>query len=180
MRNTASLLMTSAELEAFLASVNRAPVWVDLEAEPKIDRDNPPDLKDIADAAKPIVGKEGGEESPLGQMGPTSTSQAGTSCEKACLKSKAVKADFAKSQKQSSSGEKSESRQALDVSLVAERIISLLKSGGDESATRGDGEALTKVRADVVMELNALRNAAYSAGFNAAQGAIASSLYNYT
>ncbi len=34
-------------------AVGREPLWVDLEADPKIDRDNPPDLKAISDAAKP-------------------------------------------------------------------------------------------------------------------------------
>lgn len=175
MQNTASLPMTSAELEAFLASLNRTPVWVDLEAEPKIDRDNPPDLKHIADAARPIVGLDGEEPS---QVGAKSTSQISTKQPNGeqAEKSKAVKAE-SKCQKQNPSRDKSDSREALDVAIVSQRIIAMLTSEGAGSA---EGEALRKVRADVVTELNALRNAAYSTGFKAAKGAIASSLYNYT
>jgi hypothetical protein len=46
-------------LIAFLCSccpcrgVGRQPIYVDLEAEPKIDKDNPPDLKQYADSIEP-------------------------------------------------------------------------------------------------------------------------------
>lgn len=44
---------------------------------------------------------------------------------------------------------------------------------GAEAAAAMDPEKLRQVKADVAMELNALRNAAYSGGFAAAKGALA-------
>ena len=57
--NSASLPLTASDLEKFLTSLGREANWVDLEIDPKIDKDNPPDLKSIADAAKPIVTNDG-------------------------------------------------------------------------------------------------------------------------
>ncbi|GIL98787.1 hypothetical protein Vretimale_3978 [Volvox reticuliferus] len=49
--NTASLALTPGALAAAIRALGREPVFVDLEADPKIDRDNPPDLKALADAS---------------------------------------------------------------------------------------------------------------------------------
>jgi hypothetical protein len=51
--NTASLAMTPAALTAGLKVFGREPIFVDLEADPKIDRDNPPDLVKYTVAAEP-------------------------------------------------------------------------------------------------------------------------------
>lgn len=40
-------------------AAGREPLWVDLEADPVIDRDNPPDLKAVADAAAPLAADGG-------------------------------------------------------------------------------------------------------------------------
>ena len=48
--------------------------------------------------------------------------------------------------------------------------------GGSQAAAAaaaGDADGLRRLRADVESELNALRNAAYAAGYAAAKGAIA-------
>lgn len=39
-------------------SFGKEPAWVDLEAEPKVDKDNPPDLKLYADAAVPLAASD--------------------------------------------------------------------------------------------------------------------------
>lgn len=44
---------------------------------------------------------------------------------------------------------------------------------GAEAAAAVDADTLRQMKADVAMELNALRNAAYSGGFAAAKGALA-------
>lgn len=43
--------------------VGREPIYVDLEAEPKIDRDNPPDLKQYADSIEPPPKEDDGPSS---------------------------------------------------------------------------------------------------------------------
>jgi len=62
--NTASVAIAVPQLEAFLRSIGREPVYVDLEADPKIDKDNPPDLKQYADAVEPPPKVEGQEDQP--------------------------------------------------------------------------------------------------------------------
>lgn len=47
---------------------------------------------------------------------------------------------------------------------------------GGEAAAAVDGDKLRQLKADVAMQLNALRNAAYAGGFAAARGAIAATL----
>ncbi len=43
---------------------------------------------------------------------------------------------------------------------------------GAEAAAAADPDKLRQLKADVAMELNALRNAAYAGGFTAAKGAM--------
>ena len=43
-------------------SVGREPMYVDLECEPRIDKDNPPDLKEIADAAPALAASPAAED----------------------------------------------------------------------------------------------------------------------
>lgn len=45
-----------------------------------------------------------------------------------------------------------------------------------EAAAGVDGDVMRQLRADVEVQLNALRNAAYAGGFSAAKGAIAGSI----
>lgn len=47
---------------------------------------------------------------------------------------------------------------------------------GAEAAAGVDGDLLRRLKADVAMELNALRNAAYAGGFSAAKGALAAAV----
>lgn len=77
--NDASVLLDTAGLDAFLRAVGRTPVYVDLEADPKIDKDNPPDLKSLADAVEPPPKEEEGVESgAVGAAGSSSSSSAAT------------------------------------------------------------------------------------------------------
>lgn len=45
-----------------------------------------------------------------------------------------------------------------------------------DAASSVDGDVLRRLKADVAMELNALRNAAYAGGFSAAKGAMDAAL----
>ena len=47
---------------------------------------------------------------------------------------------------------------------------------GGEAAGSVDGDVMRRLKADVAMHLNTLRNAAYAGGFAAAKGAIAAAV----
>ena len=47
---------------------------------------------------------------------------------------------------------------------------------GEEAASGVDGDVMRRLKADVAMQLNTLRNAAYAGGFAAAKGAIAATI----
>lgn len=47
---------------------------------------------------------------------------------------------------------------------------------GAEAAAAADADVVRRLKADVAMQLNALRNAAYAGGFSAAKGAIAAAV----
>ncbi|MEW5303295.1 MAG: hypothetical protein WDW38_001620 [Sanguina aurantia] len=51
--NTSSLALSPSAFDAALSAVGREPVYVELEVEPKIDKENPPDLKHLADDTDP-------------------------------------------------------------------------------------------------------------------------------
>jgi len=166
--NSASLEMTHNDLEAFLSSLGRQAQWIDLEAEPSINKDNPPDLKFIADAAKPILVSKEGES--FGDSGiVTSISDP---------KPKSTSDPAAKSGKKA--GEKGPPAAVVrpasgrsDVYSVADSILAKIAAAGfgPDSGTSSP-DVMRRLKADVVMELNALRNAAYAAGFQAAQASL--------
>jgi hypothetical protein len=178
--NTSSLALTSQHLEAFLGSLGKEAVWVDLEAYPKIDRENPPDLKHIADAAKVIVsidsaaGEGGGSSSTSG--GAAAAPAAGTKKDK--KKSGGggeSKADAAAKEKAQAAA--AAARAASDVYAITDSVVGKVAVAlGVDLTTSIDGDDLRRLKADVVMQLNALKNAAYSAGFKSAQSAVVASI----
>lgn len=161
--NTASLPMTATDLEAFLTSIGRQAIWVDLEADPKIDKDNPPDLKSIADAAKAIATNDGDAAA-----APSATAPAAP----AAAKKDKKKGGDAKGAKKEEKGGAPAVRAACDVFSVADSVMGKIAAGMGVDATGVNGDVMRKLRADVVMELNALRNTAYAAGFKAAQSTV--------
>lgn len=169
LHNTASLLMTAGQLEQALSSVGRQWHWVDLEADPKIDRENPPDLKGIADAAKPIVCETedgGGGERGLGKEQQKSKSSGGE------------KKDKQEGKKKSEGEEKkvAAAQAVSDVYAVSDVVIEKVAAALGVDLEGMDGDVKRRLRADVVMELNALKNAAYSTGFKSSRDGMVASL----
>ena len=160
--NTASLALSAADLEVFLSFVGRSANWIDLEADPKIDKENPPDLKSIADGAKPIITND--EE--------TSTPAAAAAVVVVPQKAKKDK----KSATRAPLKENAAVRAAYDVYAVTESVLDKITASTGVDAASVDGDVMRRLRADVVMELNALRNAAYAAGFKAAQKTVVASI----
>jgi hypothetical protein len=170
--NTSSLALTSQHLEAFLVSLGKEAMWVDLESEPRIDKENPPDLKYIADAATSIVANdsaavEGGASAAVAAAGATKKEKkkgGGDSKADAEAKEKAQAAAAA-------------ARAASDVYGITDSVIGKVAAAlGVQDLTSIDGDDLRRLKADVVAQLNALKNASYAAGFKAAQKAVVASI----
>jgi hypothetical protein len=157
MVNTASTALAPAGLEAYLKAGGAAYHWVDLEARVTIDRDTPPDLKGVADAAAELAPEEpgagggadgaaaaggaaGGGGKKKGKGGGAAGADAGAAAARAAAAATAA---------------------ALDVEAAAAEVLAAAATGAPDAV------------ADVVARLTALKNAAYAAGFKAARGMVA-------
>jgi hypothetical protein len=171
--NTASTALPPAQLEAFLRRLGREPTYVDLEAAPRIDKDNPPDLKHVADGAAPMVAPDDGAAAPA----PAAPAPSKADKKKAAASAAAAAALKAGRAAGGGGGGGGAARRQLDVNGVTEVVVGLAAARlAGAGAGAGDGEVLRRLTADVAMELNALRNAAYAAGFQAARGAAVAAL----
>ncbi|GIL72316.1 hypothetical protein Vretimale_3978 [Volvox reticuliferus] len=192
--NTASLALTPGALAAAIRALGREPVFVDLEADPKIDRDNPPDLKALADATQPapLALPEGG--TPAAPAAPPAdvgaAAQAPVSAAAAAQVPKPVQAAPAKEAKKAKAGKGTDPRAAAKAAVttasliaVAPRVDDLLRAacsallGGvapEEvtSSGRVDAYAMARLRAELEMQLTSLKNAAYAAGYVAGKGEV--------
>ncbi|KXZ57037.1 hypothetical protein GPECTOR_1g98 [Gonium pectorale] len=184
--NTMSLAMSPAALEAAIRCLGREPVFVDLEADPKIDRDNPPDLKELADAFKPPAAAL-----PPADGAPAAPAAAGAAAPApAPAKPSAPAAPAAKDAKKGGKGGKATDQGTKKAGIttasltdVHSRVDELLRSataallGGStpEDATssgRVDPYIMARLRADVEMQLTSLKNAAFAAGYVAGKGEV--------
>lgn len=127
---------------------------IDFSANPKIDRDNPPDLKAFADALEPLpkelLEKAGEAEEKQGTGGEGAK-------EKKEKKEKTGKGNKDESAKAGAQAAKT----VLDVNALADALIEQI------SALPDDAEAQRRAKLDIASRLNQLRNAAYAAGFTA-------------
>jgi hypothetical protein len=171
--NTASLALTSGDLEAFLGSLGVQSVWVDFAAAPTVDKGNPPDLKAVADSATACalsVGEGSNAEATAasGQQSATtaipSTSSKGNT---------AVKQGGSKHARGAASKQQSNAAPRRCVTSVADAVLGRAVAALGESV---DEDVMRRLRADVRSELNALQNAAYAAGFKAANAAVVAAL----
>lgn len=147
------------------SSLGREPVWVDLEAEVKVDKDNPPDLKQHADAFDPVA-KSGDDAATPGAPA-------------AAAAAKHTAAVTAGDKKGSSSGGKpaavaKPAAQRADVQVATEAVLAVALDAVGSSTELVGPDVMRRLRADVEAELCTLRNAAYASGFAAARGGIAS------
>lgn len=138
--------------------------WIDLAAKVEVTRENPGDLKELADGVEASAPE--GEES-------TNNSAAAAA---AAGKSAGKKSNKAAAKSGSKAGE------ATSVSLIASNILTRMKKSGIISSSSGyaDDESLRRLTADVELELNVLKNAAYANGFKAAKLQAAVAVENYS
>ncbi|GLI68602.1 hypothetical protein VaNZ11_013074 [Volvox africanus] len=191
--NTTSLALTPGALAAAIRALGGEPVFVDLEADPKIDRDNPPDLKALADATQPppMALPEAAPAAPPMASGTATPSPAPPAAAPAPAPVfKAAQTAPAKEAKKAKAGKGTDPRVAAKAAVtttsltaVGPRVDELLRAacsallGGTapEEATssgRVDAYAMARLRAELEMQLTSLKNAAYAAGYVAGKGEV--------
>lgn len=85
--NTATLLLSPSGLEAALTALGREAIYVDLEADPKIDKENPPDLAKYVPAADAVPSASGAAAAPA----PASAAPVAPAAKPAAAKAAAAK-----------------------------------------------------------------------------------------
>ncbi|KAG1669009.1 hypothetical protein FOA52_000602 [Chlamydomonas sp. UWO 241] len=177
---------TPAALQAAIKIITSAEaIVVDLEAEPKIDRENPPDLAQYlpeppakpADAAGDAKEKEAPAGAGAGASKPAAGA-AGGGAPKEKASGKAGKGGAGPAPAvDAAAAEAAKMRALSDVDARTEQVLehiarTLLGTGLSECAAVQDPYTLQRLRADVAMQLNSLKNAAYAQGYVAGKGEV--------
>jgi hypothetical protein len=134
--NTASLALTPAALTAGLKAFGREPIFVDLEADPKIDRDNPPDLVKYTVAAEPKADGAGAAAPAADAAQPSKASAAPAQPSAAPGKDKAAAAGKAAGGKGSKAAPKApevsqyeQQAKLVDVEQRTEELLQMVSQG---------------------------------------------------
>lgn len=183
--NTASLQLTPAALDAALRCCGREPLYVDLQAKPKVDASTPPDLKALADAAEPppaALPPADGAASDVAAALPATAAPAPAAPAKGADKKAPAKGAGSSKGAAAAAGAPAGSSPAAaaltDVLPRVEAILaaacSTLAAGATVSeaceAGKVDPYALARLRADLEMQLTSLKNASFAAGYVAGKG----------
>jgi hypothetical protein len=129
---------------------------IDFAADPKIDKENPPDLRQFADSLDPLPAEvleaASAPSATNGQASASSTSK------------KNAKGSKGSKDKQIQSRNVERASTTMDVNALAKKLIeSITQSVGKDDETK------RRAQADIIMQLNVLRNSSYAAGFCAAK-----------
>eukprot|EP00877_Chromochloris_zofingiensis_P000743 jgi/Chrzof1/1066/Cz01g38310.t1 len=171
--NTASVMLDSNGLDQYLRSINREPIYVDLEADPKIDKDNPPDLRQYADSIEPPKTEDDSNSAASSATTMASTSKAPPPAVTAPAASKPAKKGKGAAASSSSSSKPSAAAKHMELTNVVQRTDDLVRMvteallGKQPEELGVDGYTLQRLRADVQMQLTAFKNAAYTSGYTA-------------
>eukprot|EP01024_Parvocaulis_polyphysoides_P072470 TRINITY_DN9172_c2_g1_i1.p1 TRINITY_DN9172_c2_g1~~TRINITY_DN9172_c2_g1_i1.p1 ORF type:complete len:354 (-),score=64.80 TRINITY_DN9172_c2_g1_i1:174-1079(-) len=156
--NSASLVLSAKEIETILKSFGRDINYVDLELEPKFSKDSPPDLKHLADAVTPPE-KQNDENGQInGKEGSSS-------------KSKKKNIGNNDSNNNNDQRQLKASLQPDDVDSIVEKLLQLVQQKSKDGGSLGDAD-MEHLKKDFFVYMNALRNAAYAGGYQAAMGAV--------
>jgi len=155
--NTQTLAVTPSGLEKFLRSIGRQAVFINLEEEPVINAENPPDLKQYIDNAASFAdaegdGKEARADAPASKK------------DKKAAKAAGNKGGSAKGAPQQPAKDYS------NVNLLVQDCMSMFTQ--KLQASDVSLEMSRSLQADLAVKLTALKNAAYTEGFMAARGAM--------
>jgi hypothetical protein len=165
MVNTSSLQMKP---DAFTTALNiilgHDPIYVDLESEPKIDKENPPDLaKFVPELVNALVSAADSTEASVSQAPPAPKQKASSKAAKTEVESKpdAVLSLAA------------QHRALCDVHLVADQLMQeISKTLMGCKIEECDSSKVAAVRANAEMLINSLKNAAYASGYTAGKGEV--------
>lgn len=169
--NTSSLGMSPAALQAALKAIGRDAIFVDLEADPKIDKENPPDLaKYVPEAVAPSASQQPASDAPA--VPAASPSQS--------AKPSKMGASDSKQEAKAGGGSSlaAQHRALTDVAKTTEEVlqqVTLALMGCKLEDAQGGVASpyvMARLRADLEMRLNALKNAAYTTGYVAGKGEI--------
>lgn len=142
-----SISMSCAELCTVLKNSGLKVAYIDLESDPKIDKDNPPDLREIAESL------QGLDPEALPESKQSEEPKKGKQSKKTDKKAT-----------EGTQGQKfSQPPEALDVDTITNTLLETMHI----TSLVHEDEERRRIRADIVMRLNALRNAAYTTGFTA-------------
>eukprot|EP00197_Chlamydomonas_leiostraca_P003262 CAMPEP_0202871502 /NCGR_PEP_ID=MMETSP1391-20130828/18873_1 /ASSEMBLY_ACC=CAM_ASM_000867 /TAXON_ID=1034604 /ORGANISM="Chlamydomonas leiostraca, Strain SAG 11-49" /LENGTH=299 /DNA_ID=CAMNT_0049552329 /DNA_START=41 /DNA_END=940 /DNA_ORIENTATION=- len=181
--NTASLQMSGAALGAAMQALGREAIWVDLELDPKIDRDNPPDLakytvaaeaKPAADAAAPAAASSSAPAKAAAPAAPAPS----TSAPAAAKAAKGGKGGPAKAGAAAPAVSAYEVHQRLtDVEHTTAQLLDkvsavLAGKAFSEAAAGLDPYAARRLTADLESALSAFKNAAFTMGYKAGKGEV--------
>ena len=176
MINTSSLQMTPDALTAALKLLlGRDPVYVDLEAEPKIDKENPPDLaKYVPESINASVSAAAPSPSQESTVQQASVSQAPTQKQKASSSKK----NEAESKHDAELSLAAQHRALCDVHLISDQLMQEVakmlmgcKIEECDQSTVTPSKVAT-LRANFEMVINSLKNAAYASGYSAGKGEV--------
>jgi hypothetical protein len=171
MVNTSSLQMKPDALTTALKIIlGRDPSYVDLESEPKIDKENPPDLaKFVPESVNALVSaaatpsSDSTEQASVSQAPPASKQKAS---------SKATKNE-AESKPDAVLSLAAQHRALCDVHSVADQLMrEIAKTLMGCKIEECDSSKVAAVRANVEMLVNSLKNAAYASGYTAGKGEV--------
>lgn len=140
--------ITCQHLETIMEGKNRRVHKVDLDVEAKVDKDNPPDLKYISDAIKPL------DATNILQVNDSSTKSSNAKQSKKEKKMGGASLD---------NGSLASLKTTMNIVDLTDQLIDI--TGGSEVGE----EEIRRIKADIMMRLNNLRNSAYAAGFAAAR-----------
>ena len=171
MINTSSLQLTPDSLtNALKVLLGREPAFVDLEAEPKIDKENPPDLaKWVPESINQLFSAPSPSPDPAAQS-QTSTSQA------PAPKQKASKKTEADSKPDATLSLAAQHRSLCNVSSLADQVMQevaktlVCKKVEECDPATVTPSSVATLRANIEMLINSLKNAAYADGYGAGKG----------
>lgn len=165
--NTTSIALSPSALETVLKQFRPTIHYVDLQADPKIDKDNPPDLKhlvDEAEAAKPAADGPA-DGAPAAAAAPSAPAGAAAAKAGGAGKKKGGAAAGGKSSTSSGTGPRADLKTEDIIDKVAVALL-----GKKLGEVELDPYVVQRLHADVEAQLNALRNSAFASGYTAGKG----------
>ncbi|KAJ0976016.1 hypothetical protein J5N97_017981 [Dioscorea zingiberensis] len=182
--NDTTISLSSSGLEKFLTSIGRRPAYVDLEANPSVGKDNPPDLAAFVPSDAPALSASIEKATPIQLPVVNQTPEN--------LKSTSGKTS-SKSKVPSGTTEKPKSTvnpltEATDVEKLVDSIISKFATAVQAEKNPNDLQKETesslldgvrkRITTDLQMQMMSFKNAAYSQGFHAGVEAVGIAMKN--